>query len=120
MSLTQQFQQAIKGLPAALGDLMPKGQLLTRVASTYVPGASVTYTESSVSVDVIIDRFDSKEVDGAIVQVQDVQLYLLNCSKEPDTNDTVRVAGKVYRIIRVIPTFAGSTPVMYLLHGRPA
>lgn len=120
MSLTQQIQQAIKGLPAALGDLMPKGQLVTRVASTYAPGAAVTYTESSVSTDVIIDRFDVKEIDGTIVQATDVQLYLLNCSKEPDTNDTVRVVNQTYRIIRVMPTFAGSTPVMYLLHGRPA
>lgn len=120
MSLTQQIQQAIRGLPAALGDLMPKGQLVTRVASAYVPGESVTYTESSLAVDVIIDRFDAKEIDGTIVQVADVQLYLLNCSNVPDTNDLVRVAGQSYRIIRILPTFAGSTPVMYLLHGRPA
>ena len=120
MSLAQQIQQAIKGLPTALGDLLPSGQLVTRTATTHVPGEAVTYTESTVSVNILIEQFDSREIDGAIVQVSDVKLYLLNCSRTPDSNDLVRLSGQAYRIIRTLPTYAGLTAVLYLIHGRPA
>jgi hypothetical protein len=112
---------AVNQLKAALGDLAIDMTLRTRVQNAYVPGASITYTPTDVTVKGVITKFRASEVDGTLIQQTDLLVIVFPPvgGAIPKPNDVLINGANEYRIIANNPMYAGSEIAFNLLQVRP-
>src|SRR5688572_30715901 len=121
MGLMALTLSAVTKLKTALGDLAVDMTLRTRVQNAYVPGQSVSYTNTDVPVKGVITRFRDDEVDGTMIQKQDLLVILFPPATAaiPKPNDVLINGASDYRVVNNNPMYAGSEIAFNLVHVRP-
>lgn len=121
MGLQAQVISAVSKVKSALGDLAVDMTLRTRVQNTYVPGSSISYTDSDVAVKGVITKFRDDEVDGTMIEKKDVLLIMFPPTNKaiPKPNDVVIHGINSYRVVSNNPMYAGSEIAFNLVQLRP-
>ena len=118
--LVKQLQNAITSLETSLDDLAYSAEFIKRIKDPYTPGQSITYTETSYTLKVVIIGYDQSEIDGDRIQAQDAKIIVFNSSSViPEPNDTITVNAIQYRVIRNQPLYAGSEIILSIVQARP-
>lgn len=112
---------AVTKIKEALGDLAIDLTLRKRTKATYVPGSAQTYTNSDTAVKGVITKYRYDEIDGTMIQAQDVLIVLFPGANGaiPQPNDLVLNGSAEYRIMSNNPMYAGSEIAFSLVQGRP-
>lgn len=121
MSNVTMTLKAVEQLKKALGDLAINLTLKTRVQDAYVPGATITYTDTEAIVKGVITKFRREEVDGTMVQAIDSLIIVFPTDESviPKQNDQVISGVYTFRVVRCDPVFVGSEIAFCTVQVRP-
>ena len=102
--------------------LTTKGQTLTfsRETSTsfdHILGENTTSASTYTGVGAAFD-YNSREIDGEVVQRGDIRLILEATTTPPIIDDATTIDGDVYRIMAVRPISPAGTVVIYEVQLR--
>ena len=81
------------------------------------PAATEEYTEHKI--DMLVDTFKNKEIDGTLVKAGDIKVYSVP-TVPIETDDLIVVNGKDYIIYYVEPIQPAKTLLLYILYARNA
>ena len=81
------------------------------------PTATEEYTEHKI--DMLVDTFKNKEIDGTLVKAGDIKVYSVP-TVPIETDDLIVVNGKDYIIYYVEPIQPAKTLLLYILYVRNA
>ena len=118
---------AVQSAEEAVEDLKIPAKYVKRSAAVHVPGSVPTYSETLTDVNVVMTRFESKEVDDDRVMASDWKGLVFYKSSLPtfQLNDLIRFAtdfGDVkagdYRIVYNDQVTAGGRTALHQLHLR--
>lgn len=125
--LKSQILAAVQQAKNALQDLVVSAVHVARVSSEYVPGQTVSFTETSTSVSVVFTKFETREIDEDRIQSSDWRGLVFPEDGLPDfnTNDVIRIAAGLpnliagnYRILKDDKILVGDTVALHQLHLR--
>lgn len=123
--LKVQVLAAINTAKSAVQDLAVKCQYIVRTIPDYVPGTTVTPTESATDVSVVFTKYGITEIDGERIQASDWKgLVFPESNLDFDTNHVIRVAVNTnipagdYRIIVNDKVMVGDTIGLHQLQLR--
>jgi hypothetical protein len=121
VSLKNITLKAVEQLKVALGDLAIDLIVRKREADEYVPGTPQGYTTTDHNCKGVITKYRYDEIDGTLIQAQDVLIILFPISSAiPKQNDIVVNGTQLYRVMNNNPMYAGSEIAFNLVQGRPA
>lgn len=114
------ISNTVRGLKSSLGTLITTASLTVAGVESYNTAMGVkSATTTSVDIDVVIDKFELSEIDGAAVLYTDVKLIVFSDGVTvPTVKDQVVLRGFSYNIISLVPAFVGDTVLIYTLQVR--
>lgn len=123
--LKAQVLSAIRTAKSAVQDLAVACQYIVTVIPEYIPGSTVTPTESATDVSVVFTKFGITEIDGERIQASDWKgLVFPESNLDFDTNHVIRVSTNTnisagdYRIIANDKVMVGDTVGLHQLQLR--
>lgn len=121
MGLQALTLSAVEKMKSALGDLTVDMTLKTRVANTHVPGTSVSYATTDVSVKGVITKFRDEEVDGAAILRTDILVIMFPPANKaiPKPNDVLVHGDDQWRVVSSNPLYVGSEIAYSMVQVRP-
>jgi hypothetical protein len=113
--------RAVDKAKLALQDLAIDLTLRKRTKTAYVPGSPISYTNADVTAKGVITKYRFEEIDGTMIQAQDVLIFLFppDNSAIPQPNDTVLNGSTEYRVVKNEPLYVGSVIALNMIQGRP-
>ena len=125
MTLAVDALKAIHGAIKAAPSAFISSIAYDKTAESYNSAtATNTFTERSMEVYSVVERFKADEIDGKIVKNFDVKLIVLpkklsGFDFELSSVDRIVANNQNYSIVASIPQYVGNVIVSYLLHVRP-
>lgn len=103
-----------------LGNLITKAKLKVIGPSTYDESSGVkNHTITDLDIELVIDKFNSLEVDEIQVKSSDLKIIMFNTENLiPSLNDKITLSGVSYDIVKVNPINAGDKVVVFILQLR--
>lgn len=111
---------AINAARDALEDLISDVTVVKRSPTSHVPGVAAGFTETSVSMKLVVVDYEEKEIDGQRILAFDKKAVLFPSDGPIAVNDKVIDSdGTVYRVLTNKSTLVGGEVAINTLHLRP-